>query len=247
MTKLAPALLTVFLTACAAIPPANDRAPSSDNLPWNRRPGIEAAVIDDQFTVVRVDPAMAPLELLNPPATNRGVGELAARQGYAFLINAAMFATDYATSIGYMRNYDVVNNPQFSSRLRGYFLFHPKKPGLPPVKIGDKDDAPSYHTVFQTHRVWTPSDGIMWKKGRSVYHQVAMVGVDGRSRAVFFYHPGLVDVHDFVTRILELGLDLRGILYLDGGNHGALYLDRELGRSENTWITLPNLLGVKRR
>lgn len=202
-----------------------------------------------ELVVVRADPLLTPVVLLNPPDTIPfDVSEVAARQGLAVATNAAMFATDYKTSIGYMRNFANVNNPRIASKLRGFLFFNPKSSKSPAVKIGGKEDLPAYNTAFQSHRMWDPATGaILWNKGASVYRQVALVGVDGKNRLLLFYHPNLIDVHEMVAQILELNLGLKGLLYLDGGNHGAFHLPREFGRGWNTWISIPNILGIKAR
>lgn len=241
-----PLLLTIafLLTACAATPAR--KVSSELKLAFTDHGGIETALAGD-IQVVRADPRVTPLSLFNPPETAFPIGRFSGEKGLSVAINAAMFGQDYATSIGYMRNFAVINNPHVASRLQGFLLFHPRTGGLPAVKVGTKDEIDAYDSVVQTHRMWDPVQGILWKEGASIYMQVALVGVDKASRVLFFFHPGLVDVHEMVAQILDLGLDLDGLLYLDGGHHGALYLGPGLGRSQNIWITLPNVLGISPR
>ncbi|MGZ3694450.1 MAG: hypothetical protein ACXWQO_09715 [Bdellovibrionota bacterium] len=231
---------------CASVPAAQERNPSSEPLAWVQQGGIEVSNVDRDLFIVRADPLKTPLELvISPPGTSPTAAQHAQRQGLSVVINAAMFATDYSTSIGYMRNFETVNNPHISAKLRGFLMFNPKDPALPAVKIGDRKNIDAYNTVFQTHRMWDETQGILWNKGASIFHHVGLVGVDSKHRVLFFYHLGLIDVHDMVAQILELGLDLKGLLYLDGGNHGSLYLSRELGQGWNTMVALPNILGLK--
>lgn len=235
-----------FLSACASIAPEKERALASEELvPWKTSGGIDTGVLENGLILVRANPLLTPLELVNPPESAGNVAQVAKNRGLSVVINAAMFARDYVTSIGYMRNFTKVNNPQMSSKMRGFLMFNPKNASLPAVRIGDKSEIGQYNTVFQTHRMWSAQEGILWKKGASIYHHVGLVGVDGKNRILFFYQPDLSDVHDLVAKILTLGLDLKGLLYLDGGNHGALHLSPDLGRGANTWISLPNLLGIK--
>jgi hypothetical protein len=238
-------LLCLLLSGCATA--AAKRTPSADSLPWVSHGGVEFAEVgNDPLLVVRADLRSAPLELVNQGGADAlTLAGLAARDRFAVLTNAAMFGQDYRTSIGYMRNFGVVNNPHVAAKLRGFLLFHPKRAGLPALKMGTVQDISGYDTVVQTHRVWTPEEGILWNKGASVFYQVGLVGVDGAGRILFFHHPGLADVHDLAEQILALGLDVRALLYLDGGHHGALYLDPALGRGGNESIVLPNLLGLK--
>lgn|GEM_PF-3724877 len=244
MKRLFPAFL--LLSACAGMAPEKERALASEELvQWKESRGIESGIVDGILIVVRADPLRTPLELINLPESTGTVAQVAKNRGLAVVINAAMFARDYSTSIGYMRNFEKVNNPQFSTKMRGFLMFNPKSAGLPAVRIGEKRETSQYNSVFQTHRMWSAQEGILWKKGASIYHQVGLVGVDGRNRVLFFYQPGLGDVHDLVEKILSLNLDLKGLLYLDGGNHGSLHLSPDLGRGTNTWISLPNLLGIR--
>jgi hypothetical protein len=236
--------LALALTACASLPTDRNLA-AEDSLRWVEHRGVEVARVDGSLVVARADPARTPLVLLNAPESAGSVSKVAAREGFALVTNAAMFAKDYTTSIGYMRNYDRVNNPRVASKLKGYLMFNPREAGLPAVKVGNREESGAYHTTFQSHRMWSLEEGILWKKGASIYRQVALVGVDEKSRVLFFFHPASVDVHDLVARILDLRLGLKGLLYLDGGFHGTFYLSPELGGGWNNWISLPNLLAIR--
>jgi hypothetical protein len=240
-TLVASALL---LSACATLGGGRHTS-SDDNLAWKQFKGIETASASGGLMIVRADPLVTPVELINAPLDDSSVAAVAQKAGVEVAINASMFAQDYATSIGYMRNFDTINNSHIASKLQGFLLLHPKSPNLPAAKIGTRADLDSYDTVVQTYRMWTAEDGILWNKGSSIYIQVALLGVDDKNRVLFFYHPNLVDVHDLVEQILALPLNLQGLLYLDGGHHGSLYLSRDLGRGWNTGIYLPNLLGIR--
>lgn len=245
--KLALALPIIALSACAAAPTAQERAPdSASSITWLAEGGIETSTLPSGLIVTRVDPHKSAIELVNPPESDSlSISQLAERNGYRVAINAAMFARDYVTSVGYMRNYEYVNNPKFHPKMSGFLMFNPKREKLPLVKAGSKGEIKNYQTAFQTYRMWDPEEGILWKKGRALYYHVALAGVDAKGRLLLFFHPSRVDVHDLVAQILELGLELKGLLYLDGDSHGSIYLDRDLGRSWNARIRLPNVIGVK--
>lgn len=249
MKYLSPLFLTFFLTACAGAPLAQNREPSAaGDIIWRTVDGMEVAHVSSNLTVVRADPIRTPLELLNPPlTTGLSVQQLAERSGYMFVTNAAMFLDDNVTSVGYMRNFEHVNNPRFNAKMSGFLLLNPKSEKEPAAKVGGKAEIGNYQTVFQSYRMWTPEGGILWKKGKSVYYRVGLVGADQSGRILFFFHSAFVDVYDLVSQILTLNLELQGLLYLDGGNHGTFYFGSELNRSWATWLELPNLLAIKRR
>ncbi|MCO5143797.1 MAG: hypothetical protein M9962_11970 [Oligoflexia bacterium] len=209
--------------------------------------GITVSIIDNQWYVIQADINKTKLILFNPPETeNLRVMDLAQQENLSVIINAAMFAKDYKTSIGYMKNYQNINNAGFHPNMSSFLLFNPKKENLAKVKIGKKSELTNYHTAFQSYRMWSPSDGILWKKGAHYYYQVALVGTDNMNNLYFFFHPSRIDIYEYVEKILKTIPNLNGLLYLDGGSHGTLYLDKPLGRSWNAkkW-SLPNLLGLR--
>ncbi|MFA7426066.1 MAG: hypothetical protein WCZ16_13495, partial [Desulfosarcinaceae bacterium] len=98
------------------------------------------------IVVVRIDPVHWDLRLGLASETD-GIDGLSAREwarrsGFAAVINAGMFATDYLTHIGYLQHREHVNNPRLS-RYQSLAAFCPKIPEAAPFKIFDMD-APGF-------------------------------------------------------------------------------------------------------
>ncbi|MGZ3738804.1 MAG: hypothetical protein ACXVB9_05495, partial [Bdellovibrionota bacterium] len=128
---------TVILSACATAGGGRHTS-SDDGLPWKNVNGIETATVNGGLQVVRADPLVTPVDLINAPLDGSSMAAVAQKENLEVAINASMFGQDYATSIGYMRNFDTVNNPHIASKLQGFLLLHPKSPGLPSAKIGTR-------------------------------------------------------------------------------------------------------------
>ncbi len=215
--------------------------PAASGSPWRiLEPGLELGLFDGppgasgdgKIAVVRIDPAIFELRLLNSSAPGQGV-PLSARgwadkAGASVVINASMYQEDYRTAVSLMRTRDHVNQ-RHVTRDRAALAFDPVGPGLPAVRMVDRDcdDLDSairgYGTVIQSIRmvscerrnVWAPSPK------RS---SVAAVGLDARGWVLFVHARSAWPVHDLVNALLELPIDLRQAMYVEGGPEAQLFV-----------------------
>ena len=202
-------------------------------------PGLEIAMFDGppgasgdgKIAVVRLDPEVFELRLLNASAPDQGAPlsarSWADRAGASAVINASMYQEDNRTAVSLMRTRDHVNQRRVSKD-RTALLFERLIPKGPPVRIVDRDcddldeAVRSYGTVVQSIRmlscdgknVWAPSDR-RWS--------IAAVGVDGAGRVLFFHAQSAWSVHDFVDALLGLPIDLRRAMYVEGGPEAQLF------------------------
>ncbi|HET6437769.1 MAG TPA: phosphodiester glycosidase family protein [Anaeromyxobacter sp.] len=229
--------------------------------------GPPGAAGDGKIAVVRVDPALFELRLLNASAPGEGVPlsarDWAARAGASAVINASMYQEDYRTSVSLMRTRHHVNQARIS-RDRAALVFDPVARTAPPVRMVDRDceDLESalrtYGTVVQSIRMVSCSRRNVWAPSlrRS---SVAAVGVDGRGRVLFLHARSAWPVHDLIEALLELPLDLRQAMYVEGGPEAQLYArggDQEVerlgaastagGGSASGW-PVPNVIAAVRR
>lgn len=226
--------------------------------PMNGVNGVQHTTANSgRLMIIKVDPTVAPLTLINASKTefNSNLRSTSEREGLLIGINAAMFRDDDLTSIGYMRNFDHVNASKHRSNLKGILAFNPKKKGRAAVKIIMKDgswekEMRNYNTVFESYRmIGRNSKGqweSKWNKGASIHHNVALAGVDSKDQLLLFFHRDSIDVYDLNNIIIALPLDLKALIYLDGGWHGGLYLHPSTGIGADTgFLNVPNVLGVK--
>lgn len=226
---LAP-LVAALLLAGPAAPSASWRTlePGLEYGIFDGPPGVAG---DGKIAVVRVDPQIFDLRLLNASAPGQGAPlsarSWAARAGASAVINAGMYQEDYRTAVSLMRTRDHVNQRRISKD-KTALLFDRLEARVPPARMVDRDcddleaAATSYGTVIQSIRllscegknVWAPSDR-RWS--------IAAVGVDGAGRVLFLHAQSPWPVHEFVNALLALPIDLRRAMYLEGGPEAQLF------------------------
>jgi uncharacterized protein YigE (DUF2233 family) len=220
------------------------------------------------ITVLRIDPQRYALKLLS--ATETGTGPLslrdwAKRLGLAAVINASMYQQDRMTSTGYMRNFGHVNNPSINPRFGSFMLFNPKDGTLPPLKFVDRYHMPDwqsllleYDTVIQNYRMISAERASVWPVSGQAF-STAGVGIDGAGNVLFIYSRFPRTVHELNTILLNLPLDIRQAMYVEGGPTAGLYINEELFRTR--WLPvqsfpmqeldpihrIPNVLGIVRK
>ena len=226
---LAPLVAALLLTG-----------PAAPSAPWRTlEPGLEYGTFDGppgaggdrKIAVVRVDPRMFELRLLNASAPGQGAPlsarSWADRAGASAVINAGMYQEDYRTAVSLQRTREHVNQRRLSKD-RTALLFDRLEPRVPPVRMVDRDcedleaEARSYGTVIQSIRmlscerknVWAPSDR-RWS--------IAALGVDGAGRVLFVHAQSAWPVHEFVNALLALPIDIRRAMYLEGGPEAQLF------------------------
>lgn len=215
---------------------------------------VETAFTPAEVLITKVQPAKTPLILLNKSqhGFEYSILKLAALNHLLFATNASMFAkADQSTSVGYMRNFAHINNDQFNGH-KSFFVFNPKKSGSPLAQIVDKDSAGwnkailGYNTVIQGLRLAKRSGQNVWLGDDDAYINMSAVSVAKDGTVYFFFHAGEMKVKDFTAHLLTLGLNLRGIMYLDGGHHGALvYPEGAEVEGMSGYLFLPNVIGVQ--
>ena len=210
--------------------------------PWQAvAPGVEvgrfaaahrAPLGDSVITVVRVDPRLHHFRLLSSallkkpanPTAPEWVGE----PGVMGVINASMYRQDHRTSVAYLRQDAGVNNGTWTKD-RAVFLAGPARKGLPPAQIADDTCqdvpalAPAYATVAQNIRMIDCQRRNVWAQQPRRW-STACVGADGSGRVLLIHARSPFTVHDLVDELLGLPLDLRRLMYVEGGPEASLYV-----------------------
>lgn len=220
------------------------------------------------ITALRIDPARFEFVLgmrSEDGGEARPLAEWAKELDLVAAINASMYLPDGKTSTGYLRMGDHVNNPRIAKRFGAFFVAAPKRDGLPEAAIIDRD-APGfpglmedYNLVAQNYRMINAQRRILWQPGGPLY-AISAVGQDGGGRILFLHSKTPVEAYAFARRLLELPLDVRTVMYVEGGAQaGLLVRTEELFRdlaplhapslfvTGNLRASLPNVLGVRRK
>jgi hypothetical protein len=281
LAKPAIVLLLVGAATAAVIPFRSARAPRAAASPWETlEPGLELGVLraprpagsgDSKIRVLRIDPHRLELRLLNASAPGQGqpltARDWSQRNGLVAAINASLYDEDQRSSMGLMLTRRHVNNARLS-RDKAILAFDPTSPGMPPVKLIDRDcddlDAwkGHYGTLVQSIRMISCKGENVWARGEEEW-SIAAVGVDRHGKILFIHSRTPYTPHDLIENLLSLPLDLAGAMYVEGGPEAQLYVhsgSREIeltGRSRGTGLfesaaadqawPVPNVIGVVRR
>ncbi|MBO5490246.1 MAG: phosphodiester glycosidase family protein [Desulfovibrio sp.] len=255
-------------------PPAHSGVDKQGRAAWRElEPGLLFGEFqlndgDARLTAVRIDPTVFEFVLCarsregGPPRTLRQWGE---QQNLTAAINASMYLPDGSTSTGYMRQGGHVNNSRVVQRFGAFFVAGPTDPSLPPAHILDRDEPQwrqqldSYDMVIQNYRMISAGRRILWSPGGPLY-SISAVAEDGEGQRLFLHCSRPVEAYSFAQQVLHLPLDVRTVMYVEGGGQAGLLvrsaaLTRELGGvnpggllvTGNLRATLPNVLGARRK
>ncbi len=180
-------------------------------------------------------------------------------------INASMYLPDGQTSTGYMRDGEYINNKRMVERFGAFFVADPDDPDLPQAAILEKDDdivkelLPHYRLVIQNYRIINSQRRILWSPGGPLY-SISAVAMDGDGNVLFLHSQVPIEAYAFAQQLLHLPLDVRTVMYVEGGGQAGLVirshkLTREVQGQNivdflitgNRAARLPNVLGIRRK
>jgi uncharacterized protein YigE (DUF2233 family) len=266
-------LLILIITVCAL--------PCAAGGEWRSlEPGMELGIFgaprkavtgNSTITVLRFDTSAFNLKLLcaaNLDSNRLTVKQWCGRHGLAAAINAGMYARDYSTNVGYMKDSGYTNNPRMRSDYKAVLAFNPVKgAGVPSVQIIDIQCQniaglkSKYNTMVQNLRMIDCRGKNVWRQQDKAW-SCAALAMDKSGKILFLFSESPYSVHDFIDFILMLPLNLKIAMYLEGGGPASMY-----ARSENTVVerygipesghrdagalfftqALPNVIGVVRK
>jgi uncharacterized protein YigE (DUF2233 family) len=231
---------------------------------------VKSTAGDSQVRVLRIDPRRFDLRLLNASAPGQGeplpAKEWCRRNGLVAAMNAAMYREDRRTSLSLMKTRDHVNNPSLT-RDRTVLAFDPLAPGLPPVRILDRE-CDDFDALRGRYGSLVQSIRMLSCKGKNVWSQqprkwsTAAIGTDGNGKVLFIHVRSPYTTHDLIEMLRALPLGLSRLMYAEGGPEAQLYVqgpDREYeflgsagsGLNGNDGIQMawpiPNVVGVARK
>ncbi|MEN6439858.1 MAG: phosphodiester glycosidase family protein [Syntrophobacter sp.] len=220
------------------------------------------------ITVVKVDPKNYSFRLLCASELGREkftAREWCERHQLLAAVNAGMFQEDGFTSVGYMRNFNHVNNPRLG-KANTILAFNPVEDGMPEIQIIDRECRdfstlrPKYQSFVQSIRMISCDGQNVWSQQNSRWSTLA-VGMDTNGYMLFIISRTPYTVHDFIEMLLALPLSLKSAMYLEGGPQASLYLSTPRmnlerngvweGFEENSGfqfaLPIPNVIGIARK
>ena len=237
-------------------------------------PGLYYAEFDrgdesgSAVVILRFDPMLFTFSLHmvseegQPPRTLR---QWADKHNLVAAINASMYLPDGRTSTGYMRHGEHVNNRRVVGRFGAFFVAGPDTTVLPSAALLDRETEDwqerlsHYSVVVQNYRMINSQRRILWSPGGPLY-SISAVGQDGEGNILFIHCREPIEAYSFASLLLHLPIDVRTVMYVEGGAQAGLALRTSLysrvweGRHMADFLitgkvnaTLPNILGVTRR
>ena len=219
-----------------------------------------------QINILRVDLKRYELRLLNASNPENGGALLTARgwavkEGMAAAVNAAMYQTDYRTSVSHMKSSDHVNNPRLSKD-KTILVFEPLKKGIPPARIVDTqcDDfeaiRPLYGSAVQSIRMLSCAGKNVWQESDRRW-SIAAAATDNSGNILLIQCTAPHSVHEFVNILRELPISIDRAMYMEGGGPSQMFIgtakdtmefigDFSSGGKAAGAAQLPNVLGIKK-
>lgn len=279
------ALMCLFIMAAscavsgAATPLPTDAStlPSGASAPvvpvsWNTlQPGFEMADVTAanpmaSFIIVRIDPRRYEFSLhMASEGQSGSLAAIAAKHSLLAAVNAGMYLPDQRTSTGYLKSPTHVNNPRIATKFGSFFVAGPKKKGLPHAALLDRDAddwqkaLADYSLVVQNYRLTNTQGKVLWPLDATA-HCIAALGQDSAGSILLIFGKNPMNPASFASSLLALPLNIRSLMYLEGGNPAALLV--KAGNVSSLWSgnrlgpflggqqtekPVPNILGVRAR
>ncbi|MGP0629772.1 phosphodiester glycosidase family protein [Nitrospina sp. 32_T5] len=274
-TQIIGALLVSLTLGTATAVPSGE---NPGEVPWvELEPGLQlgtflssrkSAVGDSLVRVLRINPSHFRFRLLNASADRnkrRSAREWVVEHRLVAAINASMYQIDNLTSVSLMKTIGHTNNTWYSKD-RALLAFHPTGESLPPVQILDRDcqDVESlrtrYRTLIQSIRMISCDGENVWKQQERIW-STAAIGMDEDGHILFIHVRSPYSTHDLINILLELPIQLKRAMYVEGGPEAQLFIasggkqmeflgSYSTGSNENdanriAW-PIPNVVGIER-
>ncbi len=223
-----------------------------------------------KITIIKIDPKVYAFRLLCAGEMNHSnlpVSDWCKKYNLIGAINAGMFKTDYKTNVGYMKNFDYINNEKINSKYFSVAAFNPGSSEKPPFKIYDIDKINmnsiinNYNSVIQNLRLIKHPGQNRWSRQNKKWSEAAL-GQDVDGHVLFIFSRIPHSMHDLNKILLNLPINLVNAQHLEGGPEASLFFSHndveikrvgsfESGFTENNnnfiFWTLPNVLGFYRK
>jgi hypothetical protein len=273
------ALAFCMAAGCSTDPLRSPSAVAASASTWQvLEPGLDLGFLlsprpvlagDGVVRVLRADPDRFELRLLTASAEDgrpRTARQWSLERDLLAAVNASMYQQDYSTSVSLMRTRSHVNNARLT-RHRAVLAFEPLAAGVPPVKMIDLDCddfgewKDRYGSFVQSIRMLSCDGRNVWQPQAQRW-STAAVGIDAAGRVLLVHVRSPFPTHELIDLLIELPLDLRSLMYAEGGPEAQLFVrgpEREyefvgsfagaFGDADDNhraW-PIPNVLGIARR
>lgn len=185
----------------------------------------------EAITMVKINPKGYSFKLLS--ASEHGQIKMTPKKwcqmyGLIAATNAGMYQKDGIRNVGYMKNFDHLNNPRLNTAYKAVLAFNPIEPNLPEVQIIDlkcqdfERLRSKYRTLVQNIRMISCQQENVWSKQEKIW-SMAVLGIDKSGNALFIFTRSPYSGYDFANILLDLPISIQNAMYLEGGQEASLY------------------------
>ncbi len=224
---------------------------------------------DSKIDILKISPDKYNFNLFSAKEKgekNRTASDWATEKKQIAVINAGMYMTDYNTNLGYMKDYNFVNNSKLGKD-NTIVAFNRKNDSVPEFQIIDLKCQnwdvlkTKYNTFTQSIRMMDCNQKNKWGKQNRIWSMV-VIGKDKKGNALFIFVRSPYAVHDFINILSNSSLDLYNLMYLEGGPEASFYVNHnetkinkigsyETGFNENDNniypCDIPNVIGITKK
>lgn len=189
----------------------------------------------ERITIIKIDPKYHSFKLLcaselgSTKMTPKGWSK---KYNLILAINAGMFQADGIKNVGYMKNFNHLNNPRMNHTYKAVLAFNPIDKTVPEIQIidlicQDFDKLKNkYQTLIQGIRMISCRQENVWKQQNKRW-SIAAIGIDKNGAPFFIFGEKPNSVHDFINILLSLPIFIYNAMYLEGGSEASLYFNSE--------------------
>ncbi len=227
----------------------------------------KSEVGDSKITIIRIDSKLYSLKLLTASElkeTGLTVRHWVEKFNLICAINAGMFQTDHKSNVGYMKNYNHINNSGINKKYFSIAAFNAINDESSSFRIFDSDETDvdqiikSYYTVIQNLRLIKRSGINRWSKQYRKWSEAAL-GQDGEGNILFIFSRSPFSMYEFNQNLISFPIEIECVQHLEGGPEASIYLNHngfelkkvgsyETDFNENDMNTeywpIPNVIGV---
>ena len=224
---------------------------------------------DSLIRILRADPRFFALKLLNSSSSKTkkrfSIKKWVNQNSLVAGINASMYQKNNISSVSLMKTGKHMNST-WVSKDKTILAFDPIDKKKPPVKIIDREceDFSSlrkqYASLIQSIRMVSCKGKNVWSPQKKMW-STAAVGIDYQGRVFFIHVRSPYSTHDLINMLLQLPINLKQAMYVEGGADAQLYINT--GKEEHEFIgsyssgsrehdentlsrPIPNVLGLVR-
>ncbi|QNK78522.1 phosphodiester glycosidase family protein [Winogradskyella sp. PAMC22761] len=230
---------------------------------------IKSSHSDSKIDVLKISSKLYNFNLLSAKekgGSSKTAKDWSKQENQIAVINAGMYMADHATNVGYMKNFNFVNNGRLNSD-NTVAAFNRKTDSVPEFQIIDLTCQDwdvlktQYNSFSQSIRMMDCNQKNRWSQQSKKWSMV-VIGKDKEDNVLFIFSRSPYSVHDFIDILSKSSLNLHNLMYLEGGPEASFYLNHnkttiekmgsyETGFNENDnnnqFWRIPNVIGISKK